>query len=116
MWEMYDEACPTYQDMLLSIQVGHQFLWDNFRYVPRSALSLGRSGHSLTHPRLLTEAGIESLYILNINPDERARRIKDKELQFIWRPMFDLLGRRTEMFTHIIYDNDISPLDLHVTD
>ena len=30
--------------------------------------------------------------------------------------MFEQLGRRTEMFTHIIYDNDVSPLDLYVSD
>ena len=84
--------------------------------MPRAALSLGRSGHSLAHPRLLTEAGLESLYILNVSPEERVKRIEDKSLQFIWRPLFDQLGRRTEMFTHIIYDNDVSALDLHVSD
>jgi hypothetical protein len=29
-WEMNDEVCPTYQDMILNIQKGHKFLWEHF--------------------------------------------------------------------------------------
>jgi hypothetical protein len=79
-------------------------------------LAVEHSGHPAAHPRILAETGIESLYLLNVNADERARRSEAKELQFIWRPMFQHLGRRTEMFTHIIYDHNVSPLDLLVPD
>ena len=70
-WEMNDESCPTYQDIILNIQKGHKFLWDNFQYRPRVALSVSDSGHSVSHPRILSQAGIQSLYMLNVNPEER---------------------------------------------
>lgn len=59
-WEMNDEVCPTYQDMILNIQKGHKFLWEHFQYRPRVALSIGNSGHSMSHPRILAESGIQS--------------------------------------------------------
>lgn len=57
-WEMNDEVCPTYQDMILNIQKGHKFLWDQFQYRPRVAMSTGNSGHAMSHPRILAESGI----------------------------------------------------------
>ena len=64
---MHDEACPTYQDMLVNIQKGHQFLAENLDgYVPRTAWSIEKSGHSISNPRLLSESGIEAVFILNI--------------------------------------------------
>ncbi|TNV84658.1 hypothetical protein FGO68_gene4646 [Halteria grandinella] len=115
-WEMHDEACPTYQDMIMNIQVGHRFLMEELSYVPRVALSVGDSGHSLAHPRVMSEAGLQSMYLLNVNEDERWQRRQDKALQFLWRPMFSTIGRRTEIFTHVLYDYDVSPLDLLVGD
>jgi hypothetical protein len=85
---MHDEVCPTYQDMLLNLMRGHSFLWDEFQYIPRVALALDKSGHSITHPRLLAESGIQSLYVLNVNPKEREQRASKKELQFLWRPFY----------------------------
>lgn len=115
-WEMHDEACPTYHDMLLNIQLGHKFLKEELDFIPRVALSVGDSGHSLAHPRVMSEAGLESMYLLNVNEQERWERRRDKALQFIWRPMLSSLGRRTEIFTHILYDYNVSPLDLLVGD
>jgi hypothetical protein len=89
---------------------------EEFNYIPRVALSVGDSGHSLAHPRIMSEAGLESMYIININEDERWERIHNMEMQFLWRPMLSQLGRRTEIFTHILYDYDVSPLDLLVGD
>ena len=64
---MHDEACPTYQDMLVNIQKGHQFLAENLDgYVPRTAWSIEKNGHSISNPRLLAESGIEAIFILNI--------------------------------------------------
>ena len=113
---MHDEVCPTYQDMLLNLVRGFDFLWDEFKFRPRVALAIDKSGHSITHPRLLAESGIQSLYLLNVNPKEREQRKKKKELQFLWRPFYQHIGKRAEIFTHILYDYQLSPLSLHVSD
>ena len=74
-WDMHDEACPTYQDMLLNIQRGHQFLWEQFGYHPRTAWAMETSGHSAANPRVLSEAGIEAIFILNIEPEDRRLKL-----------------------------------------
>ena len=34
-WVMYDEACPTYSDMLANMNKGHQFIKEEFSVKPR---------------------------------------------------------------------------------
>lgn len=70
------------------------------------------TGHSIANPRVLAEAGIEAIFVLNIEPDDRKLRLEDRALEFIWRPMFDHLGRRAEIFGHVFYDFHTSPLEI----
>ena len=37
-------------------------------------------------------------------------------MEFVWRPQYSHLGRRTELFGHIFYDFDTSLLDILVDD
>ena len=37
-------------------------------------------------------------------------------MEFIWRPNFQHLGRKAEIFTHVFYDFFASPLDFDVLD
>jgi hypothetical protein len=34
-WSMHDEACPTYEDMLNNMQIGHEFVLKEFGIKPR---------------------------------------------------------------------------------
>ena len=102
--------------MLLNLHRGHQFLKQNFDYSPRVAWSLETTGHSITNPRILSESGIESLFMLHIQPDERKERLRYAEMEFVWRPMYSHLGSRAQVLGHIFYDFDTSPLDLLVLD
>jgi alpha-mannosidase len=70
-WDMHDETCPSYSEMLINLQKGHQFLLQEFNQQVRVGWSIETSGHSMTHPRLMAEAGIEALYVLNIDPEDR---------------------------------------------
>jgi hypothetical protein len=74
------------------------------------------SGHSIGNPRVLSESGIEAVFILNVDPDDRKARLERKDLEFIWRPMYGHLGRKTEVLGHVFYDFYTSPLDLLVLD
>jgi len=64
----------------------------------------------------MAEAGIEAMFILDIDPEERLRRMEYQDLEFIWRPMYNHLGRKTEMLGHVFYDFYANPLDLEITD
>jgi hypothetical protein len=37
-------------------------------------------------------------------------------MEFLWRPNFAHLGRKSEIYTHVIYDFDVSPFDLVIED
>ena len=89
-----DEACPTYGDMLVSLGEGQRFLWSEFGYWPRVAWSLDKSGHSQATARVLAESGIEALYVLNVDPEDRRQRLAKQDMQFVWRPLFSPLGRK----------------------
>ena len=34
-WSMHDEACPTYEDMIANMMIGHDFILKNFDKKPR---------------------------------------------------------------------------------
>jgi alpha-mannosidase len=34
-WSMHDEACPTYQDMINNMMIGHDFIKEEFGVKPR---------------------------------------------------------------------------------
>ena len=34
-WSMHDEACPTYEDMINNMMIGHDFVLENFGVKPR---------------------------------------------------------------------------------
>lgn len=34
-WSMHDEACPTYDDMIDNMMLGHKFIEENFGVKPR---------------------------------------------------------------------------------
>jgi alpha-mannosidase len=49
---MHDEACPTYQDMIVNLQKGHEFILEEFGVAPRVGWELDSFGHSNTNVRL----------------------------------------------------------------
>lgn len=115
-WDLHDEACPSYQDILTNLYKGQQYLYDEFWYFPRSAVSFNAEAHSETNARLLSESGMDALFLLSVDPQERAERLKKKSMEFIWRPHMKHLGRTSEIYTHVFYDFDMSPFDLDVQD
>ena len=50
------------------------------------------TGHSITAPRILSESGIESFFILHVPHDERKERLKYAQMEFLWRPLYSHLG------------------------
>ena len=34
-WSMHDEACPTYEDMIDNMMIGHNFIMEHFGVKPR---------------------------------------------------------------------------------
>lgn len=79
---------------------------------PRTAWNLDPFGHSDANARVFAESGIEAMYMRYVDPHEKEMRLKSKQMEWIWRPNFEHLGRKAELFTHVMYDFGVSPFDL----
>lgn len=102
-WVMNDEACAISQDIIDQMRLGMSFLYKEFGYVPKVAWYLDPFGHSKTNAAILSRLGYESLVIVRIDYKEKEIRIKNKELEFIWKPYDEVDGGETKIFTHITH-------------
>lgn len=102
-WSMHDEACPTFDDMIDNMEYGHRYLEKLFGKKPRIGWQIDTFGHSQTNTRLFAEMGFDANFVVRVDHDDRARRMKDKELEFVWRPAADTLGTDVSVLTHIMY-------------
>jgi alpha-mannosidase len=61
-WSMHDEACPTYEDMIDNMMVGHDFILKEFGFKPRIGWQIDPFGHSATNARLFAEMGFDAVF------------------------------------------------------
>lgn len=90
---MHDEACPSFNDFIENMRVGHQFLFNTFGVKPRVGWQLDTFGHSNTNARLFSEMGFDALFFSRLDYKDKQRRISDQEMEWIWRPSVDSLGK-----------------------
>ncbi|CAN0924761.1 Alpha-mannosidase At3g26720 [Linum grandiflorum] len=118
---MHDEATPHYIDLIDQTTLGHKFIKDEFGQIPRVGWQIDPFGHSAVQAYLLgAELGFDSLFFARIDYQDRAKRLKDKTLEVVWRGS-QSLGSTSQIFTGIFprhYDppdgftfevNDVSP-------
>ena len=94
-WSMHDEACPTYKDMLVNMQHGHQFLLKEFGVKPRVGWHIDPFGHSSANPRLFAGMGFDAWFFARLDYQDKVKRLENSEMEFIWRPMYSHLGNTT---------------------
>ncbi|XP_019447418.1 PREDICTED: alpha-mannosidase At3g26720-like isoform X7 [Lupinus angustifolius] len=118
---MHDEATPHYIDLIDQTTLGHQFIKEEFGKTPRVGWQIDPFGHSAVQAYLLgAELGFDSLFFARIDYQDRAKRLKQKTLEVVWRGSRSL-GSSSQIFTGIFprhYDppdgftfeiNDVSP-------
>ena len=85
-WCMHDEAATHFIDMIDQTTLGHQFLLDEFDFVPQTGWQIDPFGHSATQAALLTsEVGFAGLFFARIDAADNANRQKNKALEFLWQ-------------------------------
>jgi alpha-mannosidase len=109
-WSMHDEACAIYDDMINNMMIGHDFVLREFGVKPRIGWQLDPFGHSNVNTRLFAEMGFDALFFARLDYKDKERRITDKELEWVWRPNLDSLGKQTQLFTHTLYNHYNSPV------
>lgn len=102
-WSMHDEACPTYDDMIDNMMLGHKFIEENFGVKPRIGWQIDPFGHSQTNARLFAEMGFDAWFFARMDGTEKQQRMDSGELEWVWFPHKDALGRDTAIFTHQLY-------------
>ena len=105
-WSMHDEACTHYEDMINNMMIGHEFLEREFDgYKPRVGWHIDPFGHSNANPRLFAEMGIDAWFFARIDYEDKAKRMREKSMQWVWRPFSESLGDRVSIFTHTMQDH-----------
>ncbi|KAL0014657.1 hypothetical protein SO802_001726 [Lithocarpus litseifolius] len=83
---MHDEAATHYIDMIDQTTLGHRFIKEEFGIIPRIGWQIDPFGHSAVQAYLLgAELGFDSLFFGRIDYQDRAKRINEKSLEFVWQ-------------------------------
>jgi len=109
-WSMHDEACTHYEDMINNMMIGHEFLEREFDgYKPKVGWHIDPFGHSNANPRLFAEMGIDAWFFARIDYEDKEKRLKDKTMQWIWKPFSESLGDQVSLFTHTMHNHYCYP-------
>ncbi len=75
-WVAHDEACTTYEDIILNMLLGHSFLNKTFGKTPKHAWQADAFGHSAATPELFKRMGFESLFFARADSSDIENRKK----------------------------------------
>ena len=108
-WSMSDEACPHYEDFIDNMMQGHAFLLKEFGVKPKVAWHIDPFGHSSASPRLFAEMGFDAWFFARLDYQDKAKRLDDQSMEFLWRPFFNHFGTKNQIFTHALYNHYSAP-------
>ena len=108
-WVMHDEAGSHYVSMIDQTTLGHQFLLNTLNYRPRVGWQIDPFGHSKTHAWLSANVGFDALYFGRIDYQDRALRMKEKRLEFVWSGSYSNPGSNNEVFTGAFSSGNYGP-------
>ena len=108
-WSMHDEACPTYEDMINNMMIGHDFVLEHFGVKPRIGWQIDPFGHSNTNARIFAEMGFDAWFFARLDYQDKNKRMNDKEMEFVWIPNPESLGTDVNILTHVLYHHYSAP-------
>lgn len=108
-WVMHDEAGSHYVSMIDQTTLGHQFLLKELNYRPRVGWQIDPFGHSKTHAWLSSQVGFDALYFGRIDYQDRAKRMKEKRMEFVWEGSYSNPSSDTEVFTGAFTSGNYGP-------
>jgi lysosomal alpha-mannosidase len=106
---MNDEACPIYDDIITNMMAGHQFLHEEFGVSPTIGWHVDPFGHSLANQYLFSEMGIEAMIFSRIDYQDKEKRMKTKELEWVWESFSEDRGSNSTIFAHTMYYHYFPP-------
>ena len=99
-WCASDEATIYYEDFIDQMTVGLRWLKETFNYVPEVAWHIDPFGHQASTASLFSRMGFNSLFFTRIDYQDKLERMRNQELEMIWRPFQYSNQESTYIFTH----------------
>ena len=96
-----DEANPLYYDIIDNIRIGHQFLYEEFNIIPKSAFFLDSFGHNAGNAHVISQMGFDSL-VLGRMHENYLELMKEKKLNEFYWDMFGNENSNKELLTHVM--------------
>ena len=87
-WVMPDEASTHYVSVIDQLLEGHQWLIEHLGVKPKNSWSNDPFGFSSTMPYLWKKSGMDNMVILRIHQAIKATLMKQKTMEFNWRPLW----------------------------
>ncbi|XP_023670401.1 lysosomal alpha-mannosidase [Paramormyrops kingsleyae] len=103
-WCMSDEATTHYSAVIDQMTLGLRFLNDTFGACgrPRVAWHIDPFGHAREHASLFAQMGYDGLFFGRLDYQDKARRIKDKDMEMVWRASASLRPPAADLFTGVL--------------
>eukprot|EP00126_Sphaerothecum_destruens_P011288 Sdes_comp20887_c0_seq2m17982 len=103
---MNDEACVYYRDAITNMEAGFEFLLQEFDVRPRTAWQIDPFGHSSTQAMIFSRLGFEAFFMTRIDYQDKDLRIRQKNLQFLWKFSNN---PNDKIWTHVMHDHYCTP-------
>ena len=102
-WVANDEACTNYEDIIMQMYIGHQFLKKEFGVTPRVGWMIDAFGHSAANAALFADFGFDAVYFSRIDEELRIASpdAKINPQTFLWRPFSNSMGEQKEILAGI---------------
>ncbi|XP_051528161.1 lysosomal alpha-mannosidase isoform X2 [Myxocyprinus asiaticus] len=109
-WCMSDEATTHYSAVIDQMTLGLRFLNDTFGECgrPRVAWHIDPFGHAREHASIFAQMGYDGFFFGRLDYQDKARRMKTKEMEMLWRASESLTPPLADLFTGVL-PNGYSP-------
>jgi len=113
----HDESLTPWEFLVEQLREGHEWLEQHFGVRPTVAWQIDAAGHSDATPAILSQMGIDSLFLGKLHYRMKQQFKSQKNLEFIWRGADLSAGRKSstsswrggDVFTHVLYQGFSSP-------
>ncbi|CAB3374915.1 Hypothetical predicted protein [Cloeon dipterum] len=111
-WSMHDEAVTHYHSIIDQFTLGFGTIDQMFDGLscakPKIGWQIDPFGHARETASILAQMGFDGLFFARLDHQDRARRIRDKEMEFVWRAS-ESLGNASSIFTQAFYKHYSAP-------
>ncbi|XP_016422265.1 lysosomal alpha-mannosidase-like [Sinocyclocheilus rhinocerous] len=103
-WCMSDEATTHYSAVIDQMTLGLRFLNDTFGECgrPRVAWHIDPFGHAREHASIFAQMGYDGFFFGRLDYQDKARRMKTKEMEMLWRASESLMPPLADLFTGVL--------------